>query len=70
MSGAEQEAFVPPFGLLHVQLKGPEPDTADAVPDEQRFVVGAVATETPLADPQAPFTGIDEVAGFDTELRL
>jgi hypothetical protein len=47
--GAVQEAVEAPF--VHVQDHGPAPDTADAVPCAQRFVVGAMATAQVLAEP-------------------
>jgi hypothetical protein len=42
----EQFAFVPPLDPEHVQTQGPipDPDTAEAVPTEQRFVVGLLAS--------------------------
>ncbi len=54
-SGAEHDAFVPPFTPLQFQLHGPEPPTAVAVPAEQRFEEGAEVTPTPFADPHTPF---------------
>ncbi len=48
---AEQLAVVEP---AHVQLHGPEPLTAEAVPAAHKLVVGAVATVVPLAEPHAP----------------
>ena len=48
--------LVPPPEPLQVQVQGPEPDTAVAVPVLQRLVVGAVQTELPLAEPQVPLT--------------
>ena len=55
-SGALHEEIAPPLLPLHVQDQGPDPVTAEAVPEEQRFVVGAVVTETPFAEPQNPLT--------------
>ena len=37
---ALQLPVVPPFTPAHDQLQGPEPETEDAVPVLQRFVVG------------------------------
>ena len=54
-SGAEQDAFVPPFTPLQFQLHGPDPLTAVAVPVEQRLDDGADVTPTPFAEPQTPF---------------
>ncbi|MCB2050565.1 MAG: hypothetical protein KDE63_03960 [Novosphingobium sp.] len=55
---AEQLAFVPAGVPLPLQLQfhGPVPDTADAVPVEQRLEVGALETVVPLAEPQTPLT--------------
>ena len=53
---AVQLAFVPVFAPLQVQLHGPEPLTADAVPELQRLAVGAIARFAPLLLPQPPFT--------------
>lgn len=39
---ALHEIFVPPFVPAHVQLQDPAPLTADAVPAEHKFVVGAL----------------------------
>ena len=39
-----------------VQVQGPFPVTTEAVPAEQRLVVGALGTTWPLALPQAPST--------------
>jgi hypothetical protein len=44
---------------LHVQAQGPVPVTAVPVPAVQRFVVGAVVTATPFAEPQAPLTAVE-----------
>ena len=51
--------LVPPFSPAHVQVQGPEPDTAEAAPAEQRLPKeGTVAVATPLAGPQTPFVGV------------
>ncbi len=55
-SGAEQEDPLPPFTPEQDQLNGPDPDTADAVPEAHRLTVGAELTETPFALPHAPLT--------------
>jgi hypothetical protein len=52
---AEQIATVPPLLPAQVQLQGPLPLTADAVPALHRFAVGAVLTVPLFALPQAPF---------------
>jgi hypothetical protein len=54
---AEHEALPPPFDPAQVQCQGPVPLRAEAVPAEQRPVVGAVTTVVPLAAPQTPLTG-------------
>src|SRR5258708_36496248 len=55
---AEHEAVAPPFDPAHDQLHGPVPLRLDAVPVEQRLVVGTVETVVPLVDPHAPFTSV------------
>ena len=52
----EQPAVVPVWAPVHDQVKGPEPETAVAVPALQRFVLGALGVLAPCADPQAPLT--------------
>jgi hypothetical protein len=54
---AEQLAVAPPFDPAQVQLHGPEPETVDAVPVEQRLVVGIEETVVPFDVPQVPTTG-------------
>jgi hypothetical protein len=54
-AGAEQDAFLPPPAPLQVQLHGPVPLTAVAVPALHSPPDGAVAAGTPLAGPHAPF---------------
>jgi hypothetical protein len=51
---AEQLAFAAPLDPLQVQVRGPFPDTAEAVPALQRLVVGFVVMVVLLADPQTP----------------
>ena len=41
---ALQLAVVPPLDPAQVQVQGPEPETVEAVPVEQRLVVGALET--------------------------
>ncbi len=53
-SGAEQLAVVPPLLPAQLQLHGPLPLTAEAIPAEHKLLVGALVTATPLAEPQAP----------------
>jgi hypothetical protein len=57
-TGAEHEAVMPPLLPAQVQLHGPLPLTEDALPLLHRFAVGALATETPFADPHDPLTGL------------
>jgi hypothetical protein len=57
---AEQLAAAPPFSPVQLHVHGPLPLTAVAVPVLQRFVVGALLNDWPLADPQAPLTGVVE----------
>lgn len=56
INGAEHDAFEPPFAPLHVHANGPDPDTLDALPDEQSPDDGAAVVPTPFALPHAPFT--------------
>ena len=56
--GAEQLAEAPPFVPEQVHDQGPEPATAEAVPAAQRLDDGAEVEAVPLADPQAPSTGV------------
>jgi hypothetical protein len=55
---ALQLALLPPLDPSHTQVHGPDPRTEDAEPDEQRLDVGTTLTATPLAEPQAPLTGV------------
>jgi hypothetical protein len=41
---AEQLAVVPPLLPAHDQVQGPVPETDEAAPTEQRFVVGAAVS--------------------------
>ncbi len=49
-------AVVPPLAPAQLQFHGPLPVTDEAVPAEQRPVVGALVSVWPFAVPQAPFT--------------
>ena len=49
---------------MHDQLQGPEPETDDAVPALQRFVVGTDENDAPFEDPQTPFTGVGIPVGL------
>ena len=51
---AEQLAVVPPFAPWQLQVHGPEPATALAVPALQRLLVGAELNVPPLAEPHWP----------------
>ncbi len=53
---ASQDAEFPPPDPVQLQVHGPEPATAEAVPALHKSVVGALAKPAPLAPPQAPFT--------------
>ena len=55
---AEHCAVVPPLLPVQFHVHGPVPLTAEAVPVEQRLVVGMLPTVIPLALPQAPLTGV------------
>jgi len=55
--GAEHMSLLPPLEPMHPHVQGPDPDTTVAVPEEQRFTVGAVSVATPFADPHTPLTG-------------
>ena len=56
ISGAEHDALVPPLAPLQFHVQGPVPDTAVAVPDEQRLELGALIVPVPFAEPHVPFT--------------
>ena len=57
-TGTGQVLEVPPLDPLHVHNQDCKPiETEEALPEEQRFVVGADKTFIPLAVPQTPFTG-------------
>jgi hypothetical protein len=51
---AEHPAVVPPLLPVHAHVQGPEPETGDAVPEEQSPVVGAVDTGVVFEIPQVP----------------
>lgn len=61
-----QEAVVPPLEPVQVQDQGPDPVTADEVPELHKLAEGAVQLVVPLAVPQVPFT----MAGFTVKLAL
>lgn len=48
--------LVPPLLPAELQSPGPVPETLDAVPALQRFVVGALVRVLPFADPQLGIT--------------
>lgn len=66
LSGAEQKAVFPPLSPVQLQLHGPEPVTAVAVPAVQKLSVGADIALWPFALPQRPFTG----AGLKVAITL
>jgi hypothetical protein len=53
---AEQLAVVPPLEPVQLHVHGPLPLTAVAVPELQRFVVGADVNVPPFDEPHAPLT--------------
>src|SRR5271155_2180260 len=53
---AEQLTVLPPFDPAQLQLHGPEPFTADAVPAVHRLVAGVTLVVAPLVHPHAPLT--------------
>ena len=53
-TGAVQLAVVPLLLPVQLQLHGPLPLTAEAVPAEHKPLAGALLAATPLAEPQAP----------------
>ena len=55
---AEQLAVVPPFAPLQLHVHGPVPLTAVAVPELQRFVLGAVVKVCKFELPQVPLTAL------------
>src|SRR4029077_12016287 len=57
--GALQFALVPPCWPAHVHDHGPDPVTAEAVPAEHRFALGALDAGRLLALPHAPLTATD-----------
>jgi hypothetical protein len=55
---AEQEAAVPPYSPLQLQVHEPGFVTGEAMPVEQRLAAGGATENDPLlADPHAPLTG-------------
>lgn len=73
-NGAEHDAFVPPPEPLHDQVKGPDPDTAVAVPKPHNPDAGAVYAPTPLAAPHVPLnagveSGAEQEAFAEYETR-
>lgn len=46
----------PPSDPVQDHVQGPVPETAEAVPEVQRFAEGAEFTVVPLAEPQRPST--------------
>ena len=60
---AEQVAVVPPLLPTQLQIQGPLPVTAVAVPALQRFAVGALVMSAPFEEPHAPLTAPPLEAG-------
>ncbi len=52
---ALQETLAPPLDPAQVQVHGPIPETAEAVPVAQRFTAGIVSIVEALTEPQTPF---------------
>ena len=71
---ALQEAVAPPLVPRHCQDQGPVPETALAVPELQRFALGAEGKEPPFADPQVPAVAVQPhgcvVTGFGYPQKL
>jgi hypothetical protein len=61
VSLSEHEAVEPPLLPPQVQLQGPLPLTADAVPVLQRLALGFALTVAAFELPHAPLTGCAEV---------
>ena len=55
MTKAEQVAVVPPFDPVQLHVHGPAPLTLEALPELQRFKVGADVNVPLLEGPHAPF---------------
>jgi len=50
----EQEAVVPPFEPVQVQVQGPEPLISVALPESHKLAAGVEDRLAPLDDPQTP----------------
>lgn len=61
LTSVPQETVMPPLRPTQSQVQGPDPRTEEGVPTEQRLVVGAETTATPLAEPQMPSRETAEV---------
>src|SRR6185437_11240199 len=55
---APQSAAVPTLDASQIQIQGPVPETSDAVPDEQRPVVGVLVNVCPFDGPHMPLTAV------------
>ena len=64
---AEQLAVVPPFDPIQLHDHGPEPETEEAVPLEQRLFEGAELRVVPLEEPQAPLTAVGAATLKETD---
>ncbi len=58
LSSALHITLSPEPAPMQIHIHGPLPYMEEAVPALQRFVVGAVVTEVPLAEPQEPVTSV------------
>jgi hypothetical protein len=65
--GASHCAAMPPLLPAQLHVHGPMPATADCVPALHKLATGALAAATPLAFPQAPFTGVAVVEALFAE---
>jgi hypothetical protein len=55
---ALQLAVVPPLLPLQLQFHGPDPARVVAVPEVQKFAVGAAENVLPLLTPHTPLIGV------------
>ena len=65
-----QEAGDPPLRPLQLHVQGSEPETEEAPPEAQRFVVGTDDTMVPSALPQTPFMGMEALQSVLEEQEL
>jgi hypothetical protein len=70
VSLSEHEAVEPPLLPPQVQLQGPLPLTADAVPVLQRLALGFALTVAAFELPHAPLTGCAEAVFFAEQVAV